>query len=197
MGAFASGRRRSSWKVTTSDCYRLDVRWLQRKGLLWPGGYFPLAWSRNGEPTGSIKLRSETDRVILRYRHRRFDEPWKQQEYPVMLEWTPCNYGGTRVWFRCPISGCGRRVAVLYGNGIYACRQCHRLAYESQREQPYSRALSRAQAVVEKLGGTWTEGFPDKPKGMHWNTYSRLYREYEDAQYRSWPPWLPKLIGRH
>ena len=68
---------------------------------------------------------------------------------------------------------------------------------KSQREQPYSRALSRAQAIVERLGGTWAEGFPDKPKRMHWRTYSRLYREYEDAQSRSWPPWLPKLVGEH
>lgn len=125
MGGYGSGRRWSSCKDTTSGYLRLDVRWLQRKGLLWAGGYFPLTWSRNGEPSGSINLRSETDRVILRYRHRRFDEPWKQQEYPVMLAWTPCNYGGTRVWFRCPIRGCGRRVAILYGSGIFACRQCH------------------------------------------------------------------------
>jgi len=171
------------------------VRWLQRKGLLWPGGYFPLTWSRNGETTGSIKLQSKTDRVILRYRHRRFDEPWEEQEYPVTLEWTPCNYGGTRVWFRCPTRACGRRVAILYGSGIFACRQCHQLAYESQRERPYNRALSRAQGIVEKLGGKWAEGFPDRPKGMHWNTYSRLYREYEDAQNRSWPPWLPKWLN--
>jgi len=115
-------------------------------------------------------LRSERDRVILSYRHRRFDEPWKEQEYPVMLEWTPCNYGGMRIWFRCPIWSCGRRVAVLYGNGMFACRQCHQLAYESQREQPYNRAFSRAQAIVETLGGTWADGFPDKPKGMHWRT---------------------------
>jgi len=194
MGGFGSGQRRSSWKVSTSDCYRLDVRWLHRKGLLFPGGYFPLTWTRNGEPTGSIGLWSETDRVILRYRHHRFDEPWKEQEYPVMLEWTPCNYGGTRVWFRCPIWSCGRRVAVLYGNGMFACRQCHQLAYESQREQPYSRALSHAQAIVERLSGAWADGFPDKPKGMHWRTYSGLFREYEDAQHRSWPPWLLRQI---
>ena len=100
MGGFGGGRTRRSLTITTSDCYRLDVRWLHRKGLLRPGEAFPLTWSRNGEPCGSINLRSETDRVVLRYRHRRFDEPWEPQEYPVMPEWTPCIYGGTRVWFR-------------------------------------------------------------------------------------------------
>ena len=41
--------------------------------------------------------------------------------------------------------------------------------------------LSRAQGIVEKLGGTWAEGFPDKPKGMHSRTYWQLAREYQDA----------------
>jgi Transposase DDE domain len=31
-----------------------------------------------------------------------------------VLEWTPCNYGGARPWFLCPMDGCRRRVAVLY-----------------------------------------------------------------------------------
>ena len=102
---------------------------------------------------------------------------------------------GSDVWFRCPVWGCGRRVAVLYGIEISACRQCHQLTYESQRERPYSRALTRAQAIVETLGGTWAEGFPDKPKRMHWRKYSPLFGEYEDAQNRSWPPWLPRYLA--
>ena len=123
------------------------------------------------------------DRVILRYRHRRFDEPGKQEEYPAWLDWTPCNYGGSRPWFHCPARGCGRRVAILYGGGIFACRDCHQLAYESQRE-PNGRALSRAQAIREKLGrsASMSEDVPDEPRGMHWRTYNRLVLQYEEAQ---------------
>jgi hypothetical protein len=29
----------------------------------------------------------------------------RNQKYPVQLEWTACNYGGSRVWFRCPTKG--------------------------------------------------------------------------------------------
>ena len=171
------------------------MRWLQRKGLLLPGRFSSLTWSRGGEKCGSIKLWSEIDRVILSYSHRRYDEPWKAEEYPVAIERTPCHYGGSRAWFRCPATGCGRRVAVLYGGEIYACRHCHQLAYESQRERPYRRALSRAQAIVERLGGTWAEGFPDRPKGMHHRTYRRLQMKYEYAEALLWPPWL-RFVGR-
>jgi hypothetical protein len=102
------------------------------------------------------------------------------------------NYGGKRPWFLCPARGCGRRVAVLYGGGIFACRHCHRLAYQSQREQPHSRAMIRT-----TWGGSPSlgESFPAKPKGMHWRTYERLRLEAERAEARSWPPWLLRQVA--
>jgi hypothetical protein len=39
------------------------------------------------------------------------------------------------------------------------------------------------------------EDFPDKPEGMHWRNYDRLYREAEGAQNRSWPPWLIRMLA--
>jgi len=90
----------------TSDCYRVDVRWLERKGLLLPGRYSTLTWSRNGELIGKISLRSEIDRVILSYRHRRYDEPWNYEEYPITLEWTRCHYG----WFTAVVFVSGNRL---------------------------------------------------------------------------------------
>ena len=192
MGGYGSGRRWGSSKNTTSACYRLDVRWLAREGLLAPGRFSTVRWTRNGEETGSIGVQADLDHINLRYR-RLSNGEWKDAEYPVALDWTPCNYRGTRPWFLCPIRGCGRRVAVLYGGGVYACRHCHQLAYESQNERPYSRALSRAQAIIEeKLGGKWADGVPEKPKGMHLRTYWKLAREYENAMSNSWPPWLLK-----
>jgi hypothetical protein len=77
-------------------------------------------------------------------------------------------------------------VAILYGGSIFACRHCYQLAYDSQREQPYQRALSRAQAIWMKLGGSacTSDDFPPKPKGMHWRTYERLCLEAERAEAR-------------
>src|SRR5579883_1132138 len=171
-------RWRGSGKNTTSGYLRLDVRYLQRTNMLAEGSYSSLNWSRNGKPFGWINLRAAHDSVTLIYRHRTSDaDEWQSEEYPVRIERTPCNYGGHRAWFRCPALGCGRRVAVLYGDGFFACRHCHQLAYESQREAPYSRALERAQRILIRLGGSGStsQPFPAKPKGMHWRTYQRFY----------------------
>lgn len=103
----------------------------------------------------------------------------------VPLEWTPCNFGGERPWFLCPGARCGSRVAVLYGPEKYfLCRHCYNLSYESQRENTMYRALHKAQAIRERLGGSanMTLPFPEKPKGMHWRTYGRLRNEHDEAE---------------
>jgi len=195
MGGCGSGRH-SSGKSTTSDYRQLDIRELKRNGFMEPGRQLTLQWSRGGEVTASIDLRTELDRVILSYRHHGSNGEWASEEYPVWLDWTRCNYGGMRAWFQCPGRGCYRRVAVLYGGGIFACRHCYQLAYESQHETAHSRALGRAQAIRVKLGGTPGGEFPDKPKGMHWRTYECQRQRAERAENASWPPWLLKMMVR-
>jgi hypothetical protein len=58
MGGMGSGRRDQGGKRTTSGCYRLDVRKLQRAGLLTPGGSFGWHWSRNGEAVATRSKRA-------------------------------------------------------------------------------------------------------------------------------------------
>jgi hypothetical protein len=174
--------RYGSGKDTTSGYKRIDVRFLQKRGFLVPGRWFTLSWKRSGVNKGWIQGRTTNEAVILSYKHRRGEmEEWKSEEYPVSISYSPCNYGGERPWLHCPARGCGRRVAILYGGAIFACRHCHQLGYESQRERDYERRLSRAQAIHERLGGTGcvADEFPEKPKGMHWSTYRRLSRQYD------------------
>ena len=54
MGGWGSGRGRSG-KDTTSDYRALDVRRLQRDGLLTPGRSFGWNWTRDGETVASIE----------------------------------------------------------------------------------------------------------------------------------------------
>jgi hypothetical protein len=153
--------------------------------------YFQWSWTRNGERTASIGVRVQAETVTLVYTHSPWNSEPRAMEYAVSLERTPCNYGGERVWFRCPARGCERRVAILYTAGYFVCRHCLQLAYESQREQPHYRALHKAQAIHEKLGGTGIIDEPVfKPKGMHWRTYSRHLERLQRAECRAVPPWL-------
>lgn len=180
MGGFGSGRVQNG-KDTTSDMRALDIRRLQRDGMLTPGRWFMWKWSRKGEEVASIQIRTEADRVILNYRSRSNGGEWQPMEYPVHLEWTACHLGGRRAWFRCPVRGCGRRVAVLFGGSIFACRHCHQLAYACQRKSDDDRAAQRADTIRRRLG--WTPGILNgdgiKPKGMHWRTFERLKAEHD------------------
>lgn len=187
MGGWGSGRHWSS-KSTTGDFRGLDVRRLQRSGCLDSGLTWTWTWSQRGEPCGSICVRAEVDRVVLIYKTRPNRGEWISQEYPVFLERTRCHYGGQRVWFLCPARNCGRRVAMLYGGTIFACRHCRGLAYQSQRDSRSSRAIDRAWAIRRKTGDTIGSLFDPlefRPKGMHHRTFARLSAEYERQRYIS------------
>jgi hypothetical protein len=182
MGGWGSGKRWSS-KSTTSDHLKLDVRHLQRKSVLERGYSFSWGWTRDGEPAGNIVIRPEDDRVILTYRSRSRGDEWESLEYAVELEWLFCHLGGQRVYFRCPARGCGRRVAILYGGRIFACRRCHDLAYDCQKELPHHRAMRKAHKLADRLKGTGCLDDPAfRPKGMHRKTFNRLERRYIRAQ---------------
>ena len=187
MGGIGSGRRQGG-KGTTSDMRAFDVRRLQRAGLLTLGRTFVWHWTCNDENVASIQVRTEVDRLNLSYRIRSNGGEWQPMEYPLYLQWTPCNLGGRRVWFLCPAKGCGRRVAILFGGAIFACRHCHKLAYQCQRETDDDRAMRRAETIRRRLG--WLPGIDNpecgKPKGMHWRTFERLKAEHDAFADASW-----------
>ena len=70
---------------------------------------------------------------------------------------------------------------MLYGGKVYACRHCHKLAYQTQREQPHDRAGSRADRIRKRLG--WGAGILNmpggKPKGKHWRTFDSLQATHD------------------
>lgn len=179
MGGFNSGNH--GGKRTTTDMRALDVRKVQREGLLRPGHSFGWSWKRDGETIAYINIKADTDRVTLDYRSRSNGGEWQAMNYPVRLAWTACHYGGQRAWWLCPAVGCGRRVAVLYGGSVFACRHCQKLAYKSQRETPDDRATRRADKLRDRLG--WVAGIlndaGDKPKGMHWQTFWRMQASHD------------------
>ena len=76
MGGVGSGNwYRFDKKTTIAECHSVDVRYLHREGLLKPGRWFSLRWSRADRETGSIQgvvsVGDLPDQVTLLYRHRR------------------------------------------------------------------------------------------------------------------------------
>lgn len=194
MGGYGSGRRWYTTSATTSDYRAIDVRRWHREGMLEPGRACRWIWSHDGETTASINMRTEPGRVVLEYRHRTGGEQWQDATLPIALTWTRCHYGGERPWFRCPC--CGRRVAILYSGGIFACRHCYRLTYQCQRENLDDRLTRRIERIRERLG--WEPGFLNgngwKPKGMQWRTFYRLEAEHDVLVRRSLE-WVAERFG--
>lgn len=196
--AINSGR--AGTKRSTDDMHTLDIRKLHRAGLLKPGQYLTWNWSRRGNVVASIGGTVDTiNSVTLNYRTRPYGGEWQDKRYQVSVDWTACNFGGSRPWWLCPC--CGRRVAVLWGGSTYACRHCHRLAYQSTRNSSESKAFARADKVRKRLG--WCAGIAHppggKPKGMHQKTFERwllLYYALSNQAFGASSASMDKMMGR-
>jgi hypothetical protein len=204
------GSTRWAWRSTKDTVERtrsLDINGLNRAGCLRPGYRGGWEWRQGSDRVARITLRQDDDRLILSYRVSRNGGKWRDVEQPTQIVWMPCHLGGQRPYFLCPgiVNGvvCNRWVTKLYGAGDYfLCRHCYRLAYASQRENGFDRAVRRANKIRAQLGGdaSMAGSFPERPKGMHHKTYARLYSKLSRTELQGFtflvgrlgvtPPWL-------
>jgi hypothetical protein len=188
MGGKGSGYwYRWNTKATTEAQKRIDVRLMRKWGYLRIGSGGSLSWTCRGEQSGRINYRVESDKLILDFHYRHRGGEWSPVEQNIFFDWTPCNFGGYRLWFLCP--KCVRRVLVLYCAGKYfLCRHCYGLTYSSQQESEPDRLLRIARKIRKQVGGgdDIFELFPEKPKSMHWQTYHRLRNKAERSSHAAW-----------
>lgn len=182
MGGYFSTRwNYERTRQDTSSLLFLDVAKMRTMGALEPGAFAWQEWTNGrGEVIGSIQtcMNAARDTLTLIYSVREDEGEWKPIREAITLEATSCNYGGKRLWLTCP--GCHSRRRVLYSlGGRFRCRQCHDLAYTSTREDDHERSIRRMNRLQKRLGTSKTGLFhiPEKPRGMHWNTYERIVRE--------------------
>lgn len=141
-------------KDTVEDCRNVSISFLKRHGYFsepcsMSGG---ISWKNCfGEETGSISIFVSTlyeDNYVRFYYTvtNRSSGEKTEYDYKVSLTTTPCNFGGVRYWFICPLSKngvyCGRRVAKLYlapGANYFGCRHCYNLSYQSRNESRLGR----------------------------------------------------------
>lgn len=198
MGNENSGRWSSvaGAKTTVEQCYSLDILDWVRQGWLQPGMCRSGVWGWRNASTGEVLRRMGYCIDMRDHLHARLvyqhDVTGELLDYHIPLVSTRPNYGGLRWWFLCPggvalaaSRRCWRRVRKLYlepGHKYFACRHCGDLSYASQREDYAHRAMSKAQAIRVRLGGSaaMSPFFPPKPKRMRWKTYRRLQARSEE-----------------
>ena len=170
MGGWGSGRPVSRYAGTVGQVKQLDVRALAKLGALAVGTRWHL-------PSLGFELTTDTRGVLV---------AGNGPTYRVWLEATPCNFGGVRHWWRCPVVGCGRRCAVLYLRRVLTCRQCARLTYQTHRADLGRRGAIKAAKAWLKLGidpdvGPYLEWIP-RPKGMRLRTFDRIADAIQHAE---------------
>lgn len=137
-----------SKKYMTCECWALDMIFLAKKVSFEYETCASVSWTSTWGRRFDIDIDNVCpEQIRLVYWGRdRFGQSMKFA-YVVGLDNTPCHYGGKRWWFRCP--ECGRRCRVLYippNEGVFSCRKCHNLTYESQQE-----GKSRFRVLLENM----------------------------------------------
>lgn len=176
------GRWSYSNKTEADYLKKVEIWWLKKYGYLngWKSG--GIEWKNKGSDTkSSISIEGsimDGDNYI-RFQYTMTDRDTgekKEFDYKVRLATTPCNYGGIRYWFICPLSKsgvyCGRRVGVLYMAGNYfGCRHCYDLTYSSKKENRNYRLYylfrildveTRIEKIRENMKHSFYAGKPTK-----------------------------------
>jgi hypothetical protein len=181
MGGFGSGRR--GGQPTIESTLRIDIDVLRRHMMIRLGirggcvMHFSGYWHDldvecethiDGPWNGWVRLKyGMTDY---------WTDEWLDIDDQIWLASSRPPFGGLRWWFVCP--HLNRRVRKLYlplGGRHFWSRRAYELAYASQRETKYDRALRRARKLRLRLGGDPADDeYPDKLKRMRWTTYNRL-----------------------
>ena len=144
------GRDPWSDRKTVEECKSIDIPWLNRYGYfcgLKTGG---MEWKNAfGKVISSIGIQVSVDDsnpgenyLRLFYTQTTNSTGEKTElDYKAQLVTTPCNFGGIRYWFICPLVAdgkpCNRRVAKIYlppGSKYFGCRHCYNLTYKSCKE---------------------------------------------------------------
>jgi hypothetical protein len=182
MGGFGSGLpRHLDRRSLTTDLLPLDVSALAHLLDL----RFPCdatcTWTVHGEVVGSAGMQAGAGVLVLSYQFAGPEKEWSKVTVSAPLVWSRCTLGGERPWFLCPEAGCGRRVAILYCGANLLCRRCLQPAYPSQLESAPARAHRRAGRIrqrIEERGGSLGAAIAKRPKGMHHETFNRLWANH-------------------
>ncbi len=189
MGGMGSGRTRFGSRASlTCERQRIDIRYWAKLDVLKPG------CDAIVRPDGTnLHLHDIGDSLVLRkYKPKSLDGDLGDLINRISVVRTKCNYGGNRPWFICPVSGCGKRVAILYRDVTFKCRGCLKLLYSSQYVDKPGRLEYKLKVIRKRLGWdpNFRTGCGKYPKNMHFRAYRRLllqHSKFEREWLQIWP----------
>lgn len=125
------------WKKSTvEDSLKIDMKNFARDVDLTSPSTGYTSWKSNLGKEDRVGWQVNPEHSVrLIYTITKASGEKKSFDYEVLIETTPCHYGGERWWFLCPV--CFRRCRIIYqppGQSIFACRICHDLSYRSRQE---------------------------------------------------------------
>lgn len=205
MGGFFSGSHPRSERGTTDEFLSLDIRALPRYGVLdiaraqadgraevevlaiSPALYECRLWIGTETKSGFGGPPDEVPRC----------EWMSQASMFLPLTTTRPNFGGSRIWFRCPRSNCRRRSRILYrapdtNARAFACRLCCGLDYPTQRMSRAARLSWRADKKAQLLVQVSRSEFT-KPLRMRNVTFRRIVAEVEALDRAADALYVPRL----
>jgi len=171
-----------------NDALQLRISRLKEWGYLEQGQTMSgtITWSTNGNPTGSISIRTNTQSeqpyVELDYKFK--DEP---RNYKVYLTSTPSNLNRGEIWyFNCPQTN--KRCRKLYSiGGFFFHREAFNgCMYESQTQSKKYRELDKTLGAYFKSDSLYSELYKKHFKktyaGKPTKRYLRIIEQIQQAE---------------
>ena len=195
MGGFSSGRYRTRNQGAMEQSLRLDIRRLRRDGFLVDGQRKSgtISWTYGHTPTGSISFTIDLRDPYERHAILRFSVDGEPRTQKAWIDAVACRYGGLRFYFLCP--RINQRCEVLCGvGGVFACRDYHRLNYQTQCADRLTRlSMARQKAEARAIG---LNGYP-VPRGANATRLREKWIELEEAADSQLALEFYRLWGRH
>ncbi len=168
MGGFGSG----DWadvakrKTTTELCMSISASSLKKYGFFEENKTGIITWTNDfSELIGTVKIQSFVSSNGNKTRIEVSTEGFVTSRQKIELTKTPCNYGGWRYWFECPVVKdgvyCGNRITKLFlppATKFFGCRECYDLTYEScQKSHKYDRIIDHIPQDLDLEGLNLTQ----------------------------------------
>lgn len=193
---------------------RLSIFWLKKNGYLNKDCSFQsggIKWtygsSGNESSIGFSVIKDNwgtaEEKAYLNLKYTNTNGQTGEKEdlnYKVDLTHTPCNYGGVRYWFICPLSKngqyCGRRVGVLFSIGKwFGCRHCGEIAYTAQMKGGKYRGCSVSIPDVERAEKEIKRYYYKGKPTRRYKRFIRLNKKF-DREFILMAAHLDKRFGR-